>query len=46
MVRMILLLVVLEVKSYSSQGQMLLVAVPYVLKAESYCAYVSLACDS
>ena len=43
-VRMFLLLVILKVKSYGSQGQIFLVAVPSVIREESYGAYGSLAC--
>ena len=42
MVHMVLLLVILKVKSYVSQGQILLVDVATVLRDKSYRAYHSL----
>ena len=46
MVLVVLLLMILKVKSYGSQGRIFLFAVPSVLKDESYGAYSSLPCDS
>ena len=46
MVRMVLFLVILNVKSSVSQGQILHVALPSVLRNESYGAFVSLAFGS